>query len=194
MKMTWQAGGWLAGIKQVHSPNEEARPEGVDVSLVVVHAISLPPAVYGRDRVEDFFVNRLDREAHPYFAEIADLRVSAHFYIRRSGRVVQFVSTDRRAWHAGKSVWQGVENCNDYSVGIELEGCDSDSFTDDQYEALRRLIELLRWRYPLSAVVGHCDVAPGRKTDPGPHFDWSRLAAEFPGLLSGRCGLAEEAA
>ena len=183
MKMAWRAGGWLSGVRQVLSPNQGARPESATISLIVVHAISLPPESFGGDWVEQFFVNRLDPAAHPYFAEISGLRVSAHFYVRRSGRVVQFVGCDRRAWHAGQSSWQGVDNCNDYSVGIELEGCDGQPFTAEQYAALEQLIEALRRRYPIEAVVGHCHIAPGRKTDPGPCFDWKLLAERFSTLV-----------
>ncbi len=193
MTSNWQAGGWLSGVRKVLSPNQEARPSTASVSLIVVHAISLPPDRFGGDWVEQFFVNRLDAAAHPYFAEIAELRVSAHFYIRRSGRPVQFVGCDKRAWHAGKSSWQGVEDCNDYSVGIELEGCDGQPFTPEQYATLRQLIDALRWRYPIQAVVGHCHIAPGRKTDPGPCFDWPGLAVEFPSLVLPGVSSAEKA-
>ncbi len=176
------ARGWLRGARRVASPNEEARPPCSPVTLVVVHAISLPPGEFGGDWVERFFQNRLPADAHPYFAEIAALRVSAHFYIERGGRLVQFVACDRRAWHAGASAWGGKENCNDYSVGIELEGCDASAFTDAQYERLSEVVDALRVRYPIGAIAGHCHVAPGRKSDPGPHFDWARLRARFPTL------------
>lgn len=178
----WQAEGWLAGLRHVRSPNQGMRPEGAQVSLVVVHNISLPPGEYGGDWVERFFVNRLDAQAHPYFATIAELQVSAHFFVRRSGRVVQFVGCDRRAWHAGQSSWRGCGNCNDYSVGIELEGCDAEGFTPEQYEALWDLVDALRQRYPIAAIAGHSHVAPGRKTDPGPHFDWAAVRSRYPGL------------
>ncbi len=182
--MRWRPGGWLTGARRLVSPNQGERPPGCQVSLVVIHAISLPPGQFGGDAVERFFMNRLDPAAHPYFAEIHGLQVSAHFYVRRSGRVIQFVGCDRRAWHAGKSAWQGRENCNDYSVGIELEGCDEQPFAASQYEALATLVDALRRRYPIAAVVGHCHVAPGRKTDPGPHFDWAAVAARYPTLVS----------
>lgn len=178
----WQGGGWLRGVRWVLSPNQGERPADTSVSLIVVHSISLPPGEFGGDWVERFFVNRLAAAAHPYFAEIAALQVSAHFYVRRSGRIVQFVGCDRRAWHAGQSVWQGRENCNDYSVGIELEGCDSSGFSPDQYAALEKLIDALRARYPIAAIAGHCHVAPQRKTDPGPYFDWTALRRRYPGL------------
>lgn len=176
----WQADGWLAGVRHVLSPNQEERPPGSDVSLIVIHNISLPPEEFGGDWVEDLFVNRLDPQAHPYFATIAGLKVSSHFYVRRSGQIVQFVGCDRRAWHAGQSAWHGRGNCNDYSVGIELEGCDSRPFEAAQYEALWALIEALRGRYPIAAIAGHSHVAPGRKTDPGPHFDWAVVRQRYP--------------
>jgi AmpD protein len=178
----WQADGWLADVRHVLSPNQGARPAGTAVSLVVVHNISLPPGEFGGEWVENFFVNRLDPQAHPYFATIAGLEVSSHFYVRRSGRIVQFVGCDRRAWHAGRSAWQGRENCNDYSVGIELEGCDDLPFEAAQYEALWNLIDALRGRYPISAIAGHSDVASGRKTDPGPYFDWAAVRERYPTL------------
>lgn len=182
--MRWRSGGWLTGAKRLASPNQEARPPGSRVSLIVIHAISLPPDRFGGDFVERFFLNRLDASGHPYFATIHELRVSSHFYIRRSGRLKQFVGCDRRAWHAGQSTWQGQENCNDYSVGIELEGCDSQAFTPAQYESLALLIHALCRRYPIADIAGHCHVAPGRKTDPGPYFDWDALRVRFPRLVS----------
>lgn len=170
-----RAGGWLAGVRRVPSPNQDARPAGLPVELVVVHAISLPPEVFQGDAVLALFTNRLDPAAHPYFAGIATLRVSAHFFIRRDGALIQCVGADARAWHAGVSCWHGRERCNDFSIGIELEGSDTQPFTPSQYEALLALLSALRQRYPLRAVVGHADIAPGRKTDPGPFFDWARL-------------------
>ena len=180
--MHWKANGWLAGIRCVFSPNQGERPVDEKISLVVLHNISLPPDEFGGDWVEQFFVNRLDRTAHPYFEEIADLQVSAHFLIRRDGRVIQFVGCDRRAWHAGQSAWNGRENCNDYSVGIELEGSDSQPYAAAQYAALWRVLAALRARYPLTAIAGHCHVAPGRKSDPGPFFDWAAVARRYPVL------------
>ena len=144
----------------------------------MVHGISLPPGQFGSGDIEALFTNRLDPTAHPYFAEVAHLEVSAHFLIRRTGEVVQFVSTDERAWHAGVSSWCGREHCNDFSIGIELEGTDDAPYEDPQYEALAALISLLRKHYPSirsDAIVGHSDIAPGRKTDPGPAFDWQRV-------------------
>ena len=179
----WQAGGWLANTRRVFSPNQGARPIDAAISLVVIHNISLPPDDFSGDAIERFFVNRLDPAAHPYFATIAELQVSTHFYIRRSGRVVQFVACDRRAWHAGQSCWAGVENCNDYSVGIELQGNDFEPYTEAQYESLWALIDALRIRYPIDALAGHCHIAPGRKTDPGPSFDWSAVRQRY-GMLN----------
>lgn len=172
------ASGWLAGARRVPSPNRDPRPTGVEPDLVVVHAISLPPGEFGGSWIEHLFTNCLDPGAHPYFAEIAALRVSAHALIRRDGEIVQFVPFHERAWHAGESCWEGREACNDYAIGIELEGCDEHPFEPVQYTRLARLIRALQRVYPvLSAgrVVGHCDVAPGRKTDPGPRFDWNHL-------------------
>ena len=144
-------------------------------SLAVIHGISLPPGRFGGPGVIDLFTNRLDPTAHPYFAGIARLRVSAHFLIRRRGELLQFVACDERAWHAGASEWRGRTGCNDYSIGFELEGTDDRPYTAAQYVRLARLIRLLRRRYPLDDIVGHSDVAPGRKTDPGPAFDWAKL-------------------
>jgi len=168
--------------RQVRSPNCDARPDGTPISLVVVHGISLPPGSFGGDAIEALFTNRLDPQQHPYFAEIATLRVSAHFLIRRDGALVQFVPCTMRAWHAGASSWRGRDRCNDFSVGIELEGADDVPYTAKQYRKLARLLEAIRSRYPVEDVVGHSDVAPGRKTDPGPVFDWPlvRETARLP--------------
>jgi AmpD protein len=159
----------------VASPNHDERPADASISLVVVHGISLPPGRFRGDGIERLFTNRLDPLAHPYFATIAALRVSAHFLIRRDGRLVQFVPCTRRAWHAGESSWRGLSRCNDFSVGIELEGADDVPYDGRQYATLARLVRALRRRYPIEDVVGHSDIAPGRKTDPGPAFDWPRL-------------------
>lgn len=167
--------GWLPFARRIPSPNCDDRPPGVSVDLVVVHAISLPPDSFGGEGIIQLFTNSLDPEADPYYRSISDLRVSAHFLIRRDGELIQFVSCDRRAWHAGVSSWRGRTACNDFSIGIELEGCDSIAFVDEQYLALRALVAELRSRYPIGEVVGHSDIAPGRKTDPGPCFDWGRL-------------------
>ncbi len=169
------ADGWLVGARQVLSPNHDARPEGTPVELLVIHNISLPPNRYGGPGIEQLFTNTLDPNEHPYYVGIAGLRVSAHFLIRRDGEVVQFVSCNERAWHAGVSSWCGRERCNDFSLGIELEGCDTVPFTDAQYEALARVTRALRACYPLRDCQGHSDIAPGRKTDPGPCFDWPRF-------------------
>lgn len=178
----WQADGWLKDVDWLASPNFGPRPEGESVSLVVIHNISLPPNEFGGDWVEDFFLNRLNPAVHPYFGTIFELQVSAHFYVRRDGRVRQFVGCDQRAWHAGQSCWCGRDNCNDFSVGIELEGSDSQPFTAEQYAALWRLIDALRQRYPITAVAGHCHLAPGRKTDPGPFFEWAAVRVRYPEL------------
>ncbi len=164
--------GWWALARPAPSPNHGPRPLGARISLVVLHSISLPPGQYGGSEVEDFFLNRLDWAAHPYFEAMRGLEVSAHFFIRRSGECVQFVSTERRAWHAGRSSWRGRENCNDYSVGIELEGLEGERFEPQQYQALAELLRVLAQHYPLEQVAGHEHVAPGRKADPGPGFDW----------------------
>jgi len=167
-------GGLVHGVPFVASPNYDERPPGAVVDLLVVHAISLPPGVFGGCGIMDFFTNTLDPDAHPYYREIASLKVSAHFLVRRCGEVLQFVECDKRAWHAGVSSWLGRERCNDFSIGIELEGCDELPFEDAQYCALAALTKALKTRYPISGVVGHADIAPGRKTDPGPLFDWLR--------------------
>lgn len=167
--------GWLCphpAVRHVRSPNQDRRPPLENISLLVIHNISLPPNQFGNRYVEQLFTNTLRPEEHPFFAQIADLRVSAHFYIRRSGRIVQFVSTDRRAWHAGASRHDGRDRCNDFSIGIEMEGTDFEPFTDEQYLQLAALTTVLRNRYTLNAVRGHEHIAPKRKTDPGPYFDW----------------------
>lgn len=167
--------GWVAAARRVSSPNCDERPAGSELSLVVLHSISLPPGKYGGDAIERFFTNRLDPAAHPYFREIASLTVSAHFLVRRDGALLQFVPVFRRAWHAGASTWRGRPRCNDYSVGIELEGIDSAPFEARQYGTLAALIRALRGALPLRDIAAHSDVAPGRKTDPGARFDWARL-------------------
>ena len=163
------------------SPNFDQRPEGESVRLIVVHAISLPPDQFGGPGVLQLFTNQLDPDEHPYYASIRHLRVSAHYFIRRDGELICFVDPEWRAWHAGVSSWRGRERCNDFSVGIELEGCDSRPFEDIQYRRLAELIGELKRRYPIDAVVGHADIAPGRKTDPGPCFDWNRLYRDIDG-------------
>jgi AmpD protein len=167
--------GWLADAVHCPSLNYDARPAGVPVSLIVVHAISLPPEAFGGPGVVQLFTNALDPAEHPYYATICALRVSAHFFIPRDGTLIQFVSADARAWHAGASCWHGRERCNDFSIGVELEGSDTQPFEAAQYRRLTDLIAVLRTYYPIEAVVGHSDIAPGRKTDPGPFFEWARV-------------------
>lgn len=173
------ASGWCDGVRHCPSPNFNSRPAG-EISLLVIHNISLPPAQFKTGKVQAFFQNQLDASEHPYFAGIAELRVSAHFLIERDGEVTQFVSCLDRAWHAGVSWFQGREACNDFSVGIELEGTDEQPFTDAQYEALIGLTRQLRAAFAAitpDRICGHSDIAPGRKTDPGPFFDWARFLA-----------------
>lgn len=173
-------GAWVENARRVLSPNCDERPADGDIDLIVVHGISLPPGEYGGPWIDDLFVNRLDADAHPYFAAIADLRVSTHVLIRRDGELVQYVPFTRRAWHAGQSCFRGRQACNDFSIGIELEGDDETPYEPLQYRHLAELITLLRERFPAigdDAIVGHCDIAPGRKTDPGPAFDWQCLAS-----------------
>ena len=174
------ATGWINGVRWVWSPNFDERPCAGDLSLIVVHGISLPPGRFGGTFVDRLFTNTLPASEHPYFEKIADLRVSSHALIDRNGRLTQYVSFARRAWHAGESSHCGRQSCNDFSVGIELEGTDECAYEDAQYRVLARLIHALRDAYPrlrTAAVVGHADVAPGRKTDPGPYFEWPRLNA-----------------
>ena len=178
--MRIDAAGLLDTAEFVASPNCDERPPGTEISLLVIHNISLPPDEFGGAWVERFFLNQLDPQAHPYFATIAEAQVSAHFYVRRDGRVIQFVGGDRRAWHAGHSQWCGRGNCNDFSLGIELEGSDFQPFAPAQYAALWTLVDALRTRYPIAAIAGHCHVAPGRKTDPGPCFDWAAVRERYP--------------
>ncbi|MDE0308271.1 MAG: 1,6-anhydro-N-acetylmuramyl-L-alanine amidase AmpD [Acidiferrobacterales bacterium] len=170
--------GLVAGVRQVGSPNFDARPQNVEPEVIIVHSISLPPGQYGGKEVEDLFCNRLDCQSHPYFHSLENLRVSAHFLVRRDGEVIQFVSLNKRAWHAGVSFCIGRENVNDFSIGIELEGCDDDEFEDNQYDSLNSLIELLLGHFSnmdYNRIFGHSDIAPDRKTDPGPNFDWPRI-------------------
>ncbi len=170
--------GWLEGAEIITSPNFESRPDEGDISLVVVHGISLPPGEYGGGFIQQFFTNQLDPHQHAYFAEIEGLKVSAHCLIERNGHLIQFVSFKDRAWHAGDSCWQDRDNCNDFSIGIELEGNDDEAYTDAQYDQLAALVIALRKQYPAisaKSICGHSDIAPGRKTDPGPYFDWAKL-------------------
>lgn len=173
--------GWLqaaSGVSRAPSPNYDARPAGQDAFLLVMHNISLPPGKFGGPEVVDFFLNQLDYASHPWLERLRELRVSAHFFIRRDGSIVQLVSTHDRAWHAGVSRFEERERCNDFSIGIELEGTDTLAYTNAQYLALQRLLPALRVHHPLRAVRGHEHIAPGRKTDPGPAFDWARFGRE----------------
>lgn len=169
--------GFARGVPFLESPNCDGRPAGASIDLLVIHAISLPPGEFGGTAIADFFLNRLEIRGHPYFAALEGVRVSAHFVIYRHGALVQFVPCLKRAWHAGVSSWEGRPRCNDYSIGVELEGCEDMPFADAQYETLARLTRALRRTYPLSSLAGHSDIAPERKTDPGPHFDWRRYLA-----------------
>ena len=173
-------GGWLRRARPAPSPNFGPRPEATQVDLVVLHSISLPPGEYGGDAIERLFANGLDWSAHAYFEKIRGLKVSAHFLIRRDGELVQFVSCDDRAWHAGASHWRGRDDCNDFSIGVELEGLEGEVFDDAQYPVLAGLLRSLGLRYPIAAVAGHEHVAPGRKNDPGAGFDWPRLRRLAP--------------
>lgn len=178
--------GWLPGVRQVLSPNCDARPDGVTVDLLVIHNISLPPGEFHADgavaggHIDALFCNALDCTAHPFFAGLAGLRVSSHFLVSRAGRVTQYVSLHERAWHAGASSWQGRERCNDFSIGIELEGADDVSYTEVQYQVLAGLVKTVQQQCPAitaDRMVGHADIAPGRKTDPGVAFDWLKFKA-----------------
>ena len=171
--------GILPAARQLPSPNFDERPAGTRVELLVIHNISLPPGQFGGPGIIELFTNRLDPSAHPYYREIEGLRVSTHFLVRRDGQVLQFVACGKRAWHAGKSEWRGRPRCNDFSLGIELEGADDRPFDDAQYERLAQLARALRQGFPIVDCVGHSDIAvpAGRKTDPGPHFDWDRFRA-----------------
>ncbi len=187
----WRA-GWYRFARHLPSPNFGPRPAGAHVDLIVLHSISLPPGRYGGDEVQQLFTNRLDWDAHPYFDGIRGLEVSAHFYVRRNGELWQFVSCDDRAWHAGASSWRGRSNCNDDSIGIELEGLEGDVFESAQYETLASLCAALAQPYPIAFVAGHEHIAPGRKEDPGPGFDWLLLREQlgwdssmFPGGATG---------
>jgi N-acetyl-anhydromuramoyl-L-alanine amidase len=171
--------GWYRFAHRIDSPNFGARPAGAAIDLIVLHSISLPPGVYGGDEVRALFTNTLDWDAHPYFQQIRGMQVSAHFFIRRDGALLQFVSCDQRAWHAGKSSWRGRENCNDDSVGIELEGLEGETFEPAQYEALSAVCAAIAQHYPIRHVAGHEHIAPVRKLDPGPGFDWALLQREL---------------
>jgi len=170
--------GWLTQAEHIPSPNCDDRPHPEDIGLIVIHGISLPPGEYGGDWISRLFTNTLPPDGHPYFQEIHQLRVSAHLLIRRDGHPIQYVPFDQRAWHAGVSFWQGRERCNDFSIGIELEGTDHTPYTDAQYDTLTAVLKDLITHYPglsWQTIAGHSDVAPGRKTDPGARFDWERI-------------------
>lgn len=171
----FNADGWYSECKQLSSPNFNSRPINIPEYIVVIHSISLPPGIYNNHYIEDFFLNQLDTNAHPYFLQIKDLKVSAHFLIKRNGELIQFVSCNDRAWHAGNSSYQGTENCNDFSIGIELEGDDKTPYENDQYIKLIELLECLKKEYNVHDIVGHSDISPNRKTDPGPLFDWKKI-------------------
>ena len=177
--MKADANGWFSGVQRIASPNHDARPARTPITLLVIHNISLPPNEFGGPGVRQLFTNSLDCTAHPYYAQLEGLKVSSHFLVRRDGSVIQFVPCRRRAWHAGMSEWQGRSRCNDFSIGIELEGSDFVPFDPPQYLALARLTRQLKRRYPISSIVGHSDIAPGRKTDPGPFFDWDRYLGQI---------------
>ncbi len=169
-------------IIDIPSPNYDSRPFGTRIDLVVIHAISLPPGKFGTGRVIDFFTNSLDPDVDPYFPGIAGFKVSSHYYIERQGRVIRFVDDEKRAWHAGVSHFRGRDNCNDFSLGIELEGDDFNNFSEIQYQRLNELLKLIKINHPdviRHRIVGHCHVAPQRKSDPGPFFDWSRVGVEL---------------
>ena len=167
----------VSNASYMPSPNHDLRPKEADISLIVIHCISLPPGVYKGNQIEDFFLNKLDISQHEYFNSIKDLKVSSHLLIKRDGEVIQFVPFNKRAWHAGISSFNGVDNCNDYSIGIELEGTDNSEFTDQQYNCLMEISKLLILNYPnlsKEKIVGHSEIAPNRKTDPGKLFNWKR--------------------
>jgi N-acetyl-anhydromuramoyl-L-alanine amidase len=169
--------GLLEGVRYVASPNSDERPAACSIDLLVIHYISLPPGKFGGRAIEEFFTNRLDPGAHPFFATLTGLKASAHFLVRRDGALIQFVPCAERAWHAGESSWKGRSRCNDFSIGIEVEGDEAVPFTAAQYRRLATLTRALTARYPIAEIVGHSDIAPLRKTDPGPQFDWARYRA-----------------
>ena len=171
------ADGLVESARYIPSANCDERPAGCAIELLVVHHISLPPGKFGGPGIIELFTNRLDPAAHPYYAAVAASRVSAHFLIRRDGELIQFVPCARRAWHAGESSWKGRARCNDFSIGIELEGTGATPFTEAQYERLAKVTRVLAARYPIGDIAGHSDIAPGRKSDPGPTFDWARYRA-----------------
>jgi AmpD protein len=174
-EMIINAKGFIKDIKHILSPNHDSRPKDSTINLLVIHNISLPPDQYGGDYIEHFFTNQLNSSIDPYFQKIKNIKVSSHFVINREGNLIQYVSCKNRAWHAGVSEWNGKKNCNDYSIGIELEGSDHIEYTESQYEKLNQLIDCLKLHYAIEDIVGHSDIAPGRKTDPGTSFDWKKI-------------------
>jgi AmpD protein len=168
------AQGWFSGVRRIPSPNFDARPPQTPVCLLIIHNISLPPDEFGGEGVRQLFTNTLNPAEHPYYEQLRGLKVSSHFFIRRDGEIIQFVSCLNRAWHAGLSLWQGRTRCNDFAIGIEMEGSDFVPYADSQYRSLSYLTRRLQRAYRINDIVGHSDVAPERKTDPGPHFDWKR--------------------
>ena len=181
------AQGIVRRARQIPSPNCDERPPRTPIALLVVHNISLPPDQFGGGDILRLFTNCLDPQAHPSYASLRNLKVSSHFLIRRTGELIQFVPCLKRAWHAGVSRWRGREQCNAFSIGIELEGCDTQAFEDAQYEVLIALANSLYEAYPIQGMVGHSDIAPGRKTDPGPCFDWTRIWSKVPDCPNGGC-------
>lgn len=184
--MRLNAIGLLDTAQFIASPNYDERPHDTDISLLVIHNINLPPDEFGGNGVIELFTNRIDPAEHPYYQSLQGLKVSTHFFIRRDGALIQFVPCNQRAWHAGVSNWRGREHCNDFSIGIELEGSDTTPFTDAQYDVLIALTQCLCQQYPIQDIAGHVDIAPGRKTDPGPWFDWKRYDSSLSGGLINR--------
>ncbi len=174
--------GLLRGVSFIPSPNFDERPEGISIDLIVIHNISLPPGEYGGNGVVELFTNSLVESEHPYYTGIAGLRVSSHFFVRRNGEIVQFVPTTQRAWHAGISSFRGREKCNDFSIGIELEGSDFSPFSEEQYDSLKALTLSILEKHPQCSLAGHAEISPGRKTDPGPFFDWNRYRSSIINL------------
>jgi N-acetyl-anhydromuramoyl-L-alanine amidase len=173
--LSFNDAGWIIQAEHIISPNFDARPINCQIDMIVIHNISLPPSQYGGMGILQLFTNQLNPEEHPYYAEIYMRQVSSHFLIRRDGQLLQFVSCLERAWHAGVSKWQDRERCNDFSVGIELEGSDYEAFEENQYKTLLTLLNTLKKHFPITHIVGHSDIAPDRKTDPGPYFEWDKI-------------------
>jgi N-acetyl-anhydromuramoyl-L-alanine amidase len=173
--LSFNSDGWITQAEHIISPNFDARPTNCQIDMIVIHNISLPPSQYGGMGIVQLFTNQLNPDEHPYYAEIYMRQVSSHFLIRRDGQLLQFVSCLNRAWHAGVSKWQNRERCNDFSVGIELEGSDFEAFEENQYKTLMTLLNTLKKRFPIAHIVGHSDIAPDRKTDPGPYFEWDKI-------------------